>query len=102
MYKKPETLESVEDISLFVDYNNGTIKTRTNFTLDNGKTTVYHLLVNCCETSVQNFGGFIYVNEINGIGPGWIYTINEGTPPNLPADYYNLLDNDTVKWKHVN
>ena len=48
LYKKPETLESVEDISLFVDYNNGTIKTRTNFTLDNGKTTALDALEKWC------------------------------------------------------
>ena len=36
LYKKPETLESVSDISLSVDYNNGTVKTRHNFTLESG------------------------------------------------------------------
>jgi hypothetical protein len=41
------------------------------------------------------------VNGINGVGTGWIYTINDVFPLNLPADDYNLLDNDIVKWKYV-
>ena len=46
-------------------------------------------------------GGYIYINEIISVGPGWIYTVNNGAPPNMPSDYYNLLDNDIVKWTHV-
>jgi len=93
---------SVDNITLFIDYSG--VKTNEKFeniNLTNSQTTVYHLLLNCCDVSIQTFGGFIYVNGINGVGTGWIYTINNEAPPNIPADYYNLLDNDVVKWKHV-
>ena len=94
--------QSVDNVTLFIDYSG--VKTNEKFeniSLINYKTTVYYLLLNCCEITIQNFGGYIYINGINGVGTGWIYTINDGVPPNLPADYYNLLDNDVVKWKHV-
>jgi len=93
---------SVDNITLFIDYSG--VKTNEKFeniSLTDYQTTVYHLLLNCCDVNIQNFGGYIYVNGINGVGPGWIYTINDGAPPNMPADYYNLLSNDTIKWKHV-
>ncbi|MHA2288273.1 MAG: hypothetical protein ACXABG_05760 [Promethearchaeota archaeon] len=93
---------SVENITLFIDYSGEqTNELYENISLTNFQTTVYHLLLNCCEVSVQNYGGYIYVNEINGVGTGWIYTINNDAPPGIPSDYYNLLDNDTVRWTHV-
>ena len=93
---------SVKNITLFIDYSG--VKTNElfeNISLTNFQTTVYHLLLNCCEVSTQNYGGFIYVNGINGIGTGWIYTVNNGAPPGIPSDYFYLLDNDTVEWKHI-
>ncbi|NHJ22306.1 MAG: DUF4430 domain-containing protein [Candidatus Lokiarchaeota archaeon] len=93
---------SVENITLFIDYSG--VKTNEEFeniNLTNYQTTVYDLLLNCCEISIQVFGGYIYVNGINGVGTGWIYTVNDGAPPNMPSDYFNLLNNDVVKWKHV-
>ncbi len=93
---------NVANITLFIDYSGEkTNEQFENITLTDYQTTVYHLLVNCCETSIQNFGGFIYVNEINGVGPGWIYTVNNEAPPSMPSDYFNLLNNDNVTWTHV-
>ncbi len=93
---------SVDNITLFIDYSG--VKTNEKFenvSLTNYQTTVYHLLLNCCEISSQNYGAYIYINGINGVGTGWIYTVNDGIPPMLAVNYYNLLDNDTVKWKYV-
>ncbi len=93
---------SVDNITLIIDYSG--VKTNEKFenvSLTNYQTTAYHLLLNCCEISIQNYGGYIYINGINGVGTGWIYTVNDGIPPMLAVNYYNLLDNDTVKWKYV-
>ena len=100
LYEKPETLEDVEDISLFVDYNNGTIKTRTNFTLDNGKTTAFDALEKWCiiryEVSIQG----IFVTEIDGVSGDWIYMINSFRPP-VGSSAYPLESGDIVTWKHI-
>ena len=92
---------SVGNITLIIDYSG--VKTNEKFenvSLTNNQTTVYHLLLNCCEITIKNYGLLIYVTEINSVG-SWIYTVNNEPPSNIAANYYNLLDNDTVKWKHV-
>jgi hypothetical protein len=100
LYEKPETLEGVEDISLFVDYNNGTIKTRTNFTLDNGKTTALDALEKWCIIRYDDFGWGILVTEIDGVSGGWIYTVNNYFAE-VGASAYPLESGDLVTWKHI-
>ncbi|MFX0012387.1 MAG: hypothetical protein ACFE9R_18890 [Candidatus Hermodarchaeota archaeon] len=99
---RTEKLYSVENLTLFIDYSGVKLNQLfENVSLTNFQTSVYHLLLNCCDISIKQYAGFIYVNGINGVGTGWIYTVNDGTPPSIPSDYFYLLDNDTVKWKHV-
>ena len=100
LYEKPETLEGVEDISLFVDYNNGTIKTRTNFTLDNGKTTALDALEKWCIIRYDDFGWGIIVREIDGVSGSWIYTINNFFAE-VGASVYPLESGDLVTWIHI-
>jgi hypothetical protein len=103
LYEKPETLETlegVEDISLFVDYNNGTIKTRTNFTLDNGKTTALDALEKWCIIRYVVYPSGIFVTEIDGVGGSWIYTINNFFVE-VGASVYPLESGDIVTWKHL-
>jgi len=100
LYKKPETLESVKDISLFVDYNNGTIKTRTNFTLDNGKTTAFDALDKWCIIIYDDLGWGIIVRTIDGVSGSWIYMINSFSP-SVGASVYPLESGDLVTWQLV-
>ncbi|MBY8979438.1 MAG: hypothetical protein KGD72_03525 [Candidatus Lokiarchaeota archaeon] len=92
---------SVDNITLIIDYSGvQTNEKFENVSLTNYQTTVYLLLLNCCEITIQNYGLLIYVTEINSV-PNWIYTVNNEPLSNIAANYFNLLDNDTVKWKHV-
>ena len=100
LYKKPESLESVNDISLSVDYNNGTVKTRYNFTLDDGKTTALDALDKWCEIDYDDFGWGIIVREIDNIRGNWIYKIN-GLSPSVGASVYTLKDGDLIEWQQV-
>ena len=100
LYKKPESLEYVVDISLSVDYNNGTVKTRHNFTLDNGKTTAFDALDKWCEIDYDDFGWGIIVREIDNIRGNWIYKIN-GFSPSVGASVYTLKDGDLIEWQLV-
>jgi len=92
----------VSNVTLIVDYSgvkdNDLFK---NINLTNYKTTVYHALLNCCEVAIQDYDTAIYVKEINGVGEGWTYTVNNEPLPNIPANYFYLLDNDTVKWTYI-
>ncbi|MFX0105908.1 MAG: DUF4430 domain-containing protein [Candidatus Hodarchaeota archaeon] len=89
--------ENVNNITLFVDYNNGTIKVRENFTLDNWKTTAFDALDKWCDIKYVDHGWGIFVEEIDGIRGGWIYLINNYAP-NVGAPVYQLNDGDEVKW----
>lgn len=96
--KQPE----VTNITVIVDYSG--VKDNEiywNITLTNYNTTAYHAILKCCEVKVQDYGWAIYVKEINGVSTGWTYTVNNDPLPNIPVDYFYLLDNDTVKWTHI-
>ncbi len=100
LYKKPESLESVNDISLSVDYNNGTVKARLNFTLDSGKTTALDALDKWCEIYYDDFGWGIIVREIDNVRGNWIYKIN-GFSPSVGASVYTLISGDLIEWQLV-
>ncbi len=94
--------EEVSNITIIIDYSG--VKDNeiySNITLTNYNTTVYDAILKCSEIKVQDYGWAIYVKEINGIGTGWTYTVNEDPLPNVPVDYFYLMDNDTVKWTHI-
>jgi len=100
LYQKPEPLESVNNISLSVDFNNGTVKTRLNFTLDNGKTTAFDALDKWCEIDYDDLGWGIIVREIDNIRGNWIYKIN-GFSPSIGASVFTLKDGDLIEWQLV-
>ena len=89
--------EIVNNITLIVDYKNGTIKFQENFTLDDQKTTAFDALDRWCDIKYVDYGWGIFVNEIDGISGGWIYMVNNITP-NVAAPEYPLNDGDEVKW----
>jgi hypothetical protein len=97
LYKTPDKLETVENITLIVDYNNSTIKIRANFTLTEGKTTAFDALNQWCEIQYNDFGWGIIVRVIDGVGGNWLYFIN-GIAPGVGSDMYSLKDGDLVKW----
>lgn len=94
--------QEVSNITIIIDYSS--VKDNEmywNITLTNYNTTVYDAILKCSEIKVQDYGWAIYVKEINGVGTGWTYSVNEDPLPNIPVDYFYLMDNDTVKWTHI-
>ncbi len=100
LYKKPQTITTVQNISLTVDYNNGTIKEHFNFTLDGGKTTVFDALDRWCDIEYEEFSWGIIVRVIDGVGGDWIYMVNNYSP-GVGATAYPLNSGDIVKWLRV-
>jgi len=89
--------ESVNNISLIVDYKNGPIKVHENFTLENNKTSAFDALDKWCDIKYIVYGFGIFVSEIDGIRGGWIYLVNNKLP-DVGAHDYQLNDGDEVKW----
>lgn len=91
----------VTNVTVVIDYSG--VKDNElfeNINLTNYKTTAYHALINCCSVVVKDYGSGIYVEKINGVGVGWMYTVNDEYPK-IPSDAFYLIGNDTVKWIYV-
>jgi len=96
--KSNETpLEVVEDITLIVDFGDGTVKNWEGFTLKEGKTTVLDALEKYCDIKYEDYGWGILVTEIDGVEGDWIYEVN-GEQPGHGADRHYLRDGDTIEW----
>ncbi len=91
-------LKEVDDITLIVDYGNGTIMTWANFTLSDYNTTAFDALSEWCDFEITDYGERgIIVESINGLKKSWLYSVN-GESPGVSAKKYNLRDGDIVKW----
>jgi hypothetical protein len=93
-----EPLKEVHDITLIVDYGNGTIKIQENFVLNDYNTTAFHALIQWCDIEYKDYGEMgILVEQIDGIKGNWRYSIN-GDFPGVSSNKYNLKNEDIVKW----
>ena len=96
----PPILQKVEGLNLYVDYNNGSIKVRENFTLEVGKTTAFDALAKWCNIGYDNYGWGIIVREIDGIGGNWLYYVNSYSP-SVGSNLYPLENGDSISWERV-
>ncbi|TXT58352.1 MAG: hypothetical protein BAJALOKI2v1_390026 [Promethearchaeota archaeon] len=96
-------LSEVHNITLIVDYSGEKEPNEKyeNISLYNNKTTVFDALNKSCQIKYDHYGWGLYITEINGVGEGWTYTVNNEPMPPIPANKYNLRDNDVIKWTHV-
>jgi hypothetical protein len=96
----PPTLERVEGLNLYVDYNNGSIKIRENFTLDGGKTTAFDALAKWCIIQYTISGRAFFIRKIDGIEGSWIYYVNNYFPGDA-SNLYPLENGDSINWTRV-
>ena len=93
-----EPIREVQDITLIVDYGNGTVKTWESYELTNYNTTAFDALVKWCGTEITDYGDMgIIVESINSLEGNWRYSINDEFP-GVSANKYNLKNGDIVKW----
>jgi len=93
---KPQ--KEVNDITLIIDYGNGTIKTRENFQLTNYNTTVFDALIKWCEVEYHDYGEMgILIESIDGVSGNWLYSVNDDFP-GISSNMYNIKNGDTIKW----
>ncbi|MFX1378107.1 MAG: DUF4430 domain-containing protein [Promethearchaeota archaeon] len=93
-----DPLRNVQDISLIVDYGNGTIRTWENFELSNYNTTAFDALQRWCNIEYTDYGDMgVLVESVDNIVGNWRYSINAKFP-GVSANKYNLQNQDIVKW----
>ena len=91
--------QRVDNITLIVDYGNGTVYESPSFSLLGGKTTVYDALDAWCSVELQNFAGLgNQVVAINGYEPsgGWTYSIDGKYAGEITTT--GLNNGDTVRF----
>ena len=95
-----EPLREVQDITLIVDYGNGTIETWENFELSDYNTTAFNALDKWCNIEYTDYGDMgIIVESIDGKRGNWLYSVNDESP-GVSAHKYNLKTGDIVKWTY--
>lgn len=76
--------ESRTNLTLIVNYKNGTIEEYKEIDLNNHYTTVFDLVNLCCQIEYDIYCWAvptIFITYINTIGIGWIYKINDYMTP---------------------
>jgi hypothetical protein len=93
-----EPLRNVQEITLIVDYGNGTIRTWENFELSDYNTTAFDALKRWCIVEYTDYGDMgILVESIDYIRGNWRITVND-VFSGVSANKYNLKNGDVVKW----
>jgi len=91
-------LREVQEITLVVDYGNGTVRTWEEFKLNDYNTTAFDALKKWCEIEYTDYGEMgILVESVDDIRGNWRYAINDEFP-GVSANKYNLKNGDLVKW----
>ena len=94
--------ENVSDITINVNYNNGTIRTVEDISLSNYETSAFYALKSCSTLEYEDYGWGILVKKVDGIGGGfssWTYTVN-GIRVKIGASKCALHDGDIVNWTY--
>ena len=92
----------IDDIRLIIDYGGiRDTKRFEDFSLKKGKTTVFDAVNKQCDVEYEIYpGDQYYITHIDGVGRGWVYTVNDDMP-NDAVNHYNLKDGDKVKFEYV-
>jgi len=94
---KSEVVVAAEDITLTIDFGNGTIR---EFNDLNGST-VLEVTSSVLEIEVRWFGPLAYIKSIEGLAGegeyGWEYWVNDEFA-SIAVNLYSLEDGDTVSW----
>ncbi|TFF95554.1 MAG: DUF4430 domain-containing protein [Promethearchaeota archaeon] len=91
-----QKLEKVQDLTLVIDYGNGTISNYTNFELTNYETTAFDALNKSVSVQYTDYGAQGYfIESINGAVGNWLYYINDNYV-SVAANNYFLESGDII------
>jgi hypothetical protein len=94
-----EKSETVQNISLTIDYGNGTLYNQENFRLTNYKTSAFDAVNTWADVQFTDYGAQGYLIEsIDGIEGNWLYYVNEEYI-SVAANKYYLQDGDQIRFE---
>jgi hypothetical protein len=95
--------ETRTNLTLIVNYDNGTTEEYKEIDLDDHYTTVFDLVNKCCwveyDLYCQDVPTF-FITTINDIGEGWIYKINDYLVP-AGCNTISPTDDSIIYWEFV-
>jgi hypothetical protein len=95
--------ETRTNLTLIVNYKNGTIEEYKEIDLNNHYTTVFDLVNKCCtiEYTIYCWSPIsLFITRINNIGVGWIYKVNDYMTPSA-CNTVSPLDDSIIYWEFV-
>lgn len=102
-----ECERTVLNISIKIDYGNGTIDSWSGISLDNYRTSAFDALNECCNVGYEIYGvnhDTYYVYSVNGLSEdkthGWEYWVN-GIYSWKGANLYPLENNSILLWNYT-
>jgi|Deesub1362B_J571_1020462.scaffolds.fasta_scaffold12062_2 hypothetical protein len=94
------------NITIIIDYGNGSTQKFTGINLDPPNTTVLHALLLVASVEYHYEGPYVFIDAINGVRNNennnnmwWQYWVN-GELPMVAANKYYLNSDDIVEWKY--
>lgn len=101
-----QEIKPAYNITVIIDYGNGTIETFTGINLDPPNTTVFHALLLVAVVEYHYEGPYVFVDAINDVrnnennnNKWWQYWVN-GELPMIAANKCYLNSNDIVEWRY--
>ena len=100
----------VGTVSVKVKNNSSVIASKNSVVIEEGETTAMDVLKTVLDDAGINYliKGDYYVSEIDGLGEfdkgensGWLYKVNDTTPPTTAASEYKLKAGDEVVWYYT-
>lgn len=98
--------ESLSNISLYMDYGNGTVDTWVEFSLYNYNTSVFHALDKHCDLEYVYYAIYVdyLITSINGISQNsthaWHFWVNGAISP-IGCNKYALDNDSIINWNYT-
>lgn len=95
--------ETRENLTLIVDYKNGTIDEFEDIDLFDHYTTCFDLLNKCCRIDYKTYNWqpkSFFIEEINGLSGDWVYEVNDESIP-AAANVVSPPNDSVVFWEYI-
>jgi len=97
--RNPEELTTitVANVTITVDYKNGTIDQRTNVTSRIVNATVFDIMNKEFHIAYDVYPAGYFISEINGARLGWTYMV-DSVSPGIACNKYQVSNNSIITW----
>jgi hypothetical protein len=88
---------TVANITITVNFQNGTVETKKNISSDVTNATVFDIMIASFEISYQSYSNGFFITRINGASNGWTYKVN-GVGPSEACNFYVVENDSIIDW----